>query len=40
MLVMGHRDKGFFERLFFGSEIVPMLEIIDTPMLVIPISDY
>jgi nucleotide-binding universal stress UspA family protein len=39
LLVMGHYHKSLFERLFSGSKILPTLENINTPMLVIPIAD-
>lgn len=39
LLVMGHRKRGLFKRLFVGSEILPVLEKNGTPMLVVPISE-
>lgn len=40
LLVMGHRKRSLFKRIFFGSEIAPLLKYGGTPLLVIPISDY
>jgi nucleotide-binding universal stress UspA family protein len=40
LLVMGHRKRSLFKRLFFGSEIAPLLKYGNTPLLIIPISDY
>ena len=39
LLIMGHRQRGFFKKLFVGSEILPVLENSGTPLMVIPISD-
>lgn len=39
LLILGHRQRGLFKRLFVGSEILPVLEESGTPLLVVPISD-
>ncbi len=39
LLILGHRKRGLFKRLFVGSEILPVLEESGTPMLVVPISE-
>ena len=40
LLVMGHRKRSFFKRLFVGSEIAPVLAHGGCPLLVIPIAEY
>ncbi|WP_020568840.1 universal stress protein [Neolewinella persica] len=40
LLVMGHRKRGLFSRLFLRSGVAPVLDISPIPILVVPISNY
>jgi nucleotide-binding universal stress UspA family protein len=40
LLIMGHRKRGLFSRLFLRSGVAPVLDISPIPVLVVPISNY
>ncbi|CAH1000710.1 hypothetical protein LEM8419_01844 [Neolewinella maritima] len=40
LLVLGRRQRSFFERLFVGSEVSPLLTTIPVPLLIVPIENY